>query len=133
MVRRPGGLKNIPTRTSAGINQRRVPQFPPRGKIDLAPLALDVGRKRSAQIRPFVPTQSEPTQIFDDRVSKFCRAPIAIEIFDPEDQLSVALFSAFLRAPESTGVTEMKITCRGRCDAAAVGNFRFQIAYFRLA
>jgi hypothetical protein len=133
MVWRTGGLKNIAPRTGTGINQRRVPQFPPRGKIDFAPLALDVRRKRSAQIRPFIPTQSEPAQIFDDGVSKFFRAPIAIEIFDAEDQLSVALFSAFLRAPESAGVTEMKISRRGRCDAAAVGNFRFQIADFRLA
>jgi hypothetical protein len=94
---------------------------------------LDVRRKRSTQIRSFIPTQSEPAQIFDNGVSKFRRAPIAIEIFDAEDQLSVVLLGAFLRPPESDGVAEMKITCRGRCDAAAVGNFRFQIADFRLA
>jgi hypothetical protein len=94
---------------------------------------LHVRRKRSAQIRPFIPTQSEPTQIFDNGVSKFRRAPIAIEIFDAEDQWSAVLCGAFLRPPESDGVTEMKITCRGGGDTAAVGNFRFQIADFRLA
>jgi hypothetical protein len=133
MMRRAGGLKNIAPRTGAGINQRRVPQFLPRSEIDCAPFTLDVRRKRSAHVRTFIPSQSKPAQIFDDGVSEFCRTPIAVEIFNAEDQLSAVLFGAFLRAPEGDGMANMKITRRGGSDAAAIGNFRFQIADFRLA
>jgi len=80
-----------------------------------------------------VPAQSEPAQIVDNGGPKFGRATIAIEIFDPQDQASLVLGSAFLRAPKGDRVTEMEITRRRRSDPAAVGNFRFQIADFRLA
>ncbi len=133
MMRRIGGLKDITAGTVAGINQGRVPQFLPRGKIDFAAFTLDIRRKRSADIRSFIPSQSKPAEIFDDGGSKFRRAPIAVEIFNPENQLSAVFFGAFLRPPEGEGMAEMKVTRRGGSDAAAIGNFRFQIVDFRLA
>jgi hypothetical protein len=77
--------------------------------------------------------QSKPAEIFGDRVTKSCPTPIAIQIFDSENELSTALFGAFLRAPECDRMADMKITCRRWSDSAATGNFRFQIADFRLA
>jgi hypothetical protein len=72
-------------------------------------------------------------KIFDDGVTKFCRAPISIQIFDSENELSAALLGAFLSAPEGDGMPRMKITCRRWGDSAAIGNFRFQITDLRLA
>jgi hypothetical protein len=72
-------------------------------------------------------------KIFDDGIAKFGRTPIAVEILNPQDQSSTVLFSTLLRAPEGDGMAKMKITRRGRRNAAAVGNFRFQISDFRLA
>jgi hypothetical protein len=72
-------------------------------------------------------------KVFDDGVAKSCRAPIVIQIFDSENELSTAPLRAFLGAPEGDGMANMKITRgRGR-NAAAIGNFRFQIVDFRLA
>jgi hypothetical protein len=51
-------------------------------------------------------------QVFDDGVAKFCRAPIVIQIFDSENELSTASLSAFLGAPEGDGMAGMKITRR---------------------
>ena len=72
-------------------------------------------------------------QIFHDGVAKFPRAPVAIEIFDSENETSPVFFSALLRAPEGDGVTEMKITRRRWSNAAAIGNFGFQFSDLRLA
>jgi hypothetical protein len=128
-----GGLENITPRTSAGINQRSVPQFLPGREIVSAPLTLDIRSKCPTQIRPFIPSQSKPAEIFDNGRSKFCRTSIAVEIFNPEDESSIVLLRAFLRAPESEGVAEMKITRRRRSNAAAIRNFGFQMADFSLA
>jgi hypothetical protein len=94
---------------------------------------LHIRRKRSANVRSFIPMQSKPAQIFDNGVPKFRRATIMIEIFDTEDQLSAVLVRAFLRPPESNGVAEMKITRGRRSNAATIGNFRFQISDLGLA
>ena len=133
VVRRSGGLKNIPPGTGAGINQRRVAQFFPRGEIDLAPLTLDVRRKRSANVRSFIPSQSKPAKVFGDGVPEFRPASILIQVLDPENKRSASLAGALLRAPERDCVAGVQITRRRWRDAAAVGNFRFQIADFRLA
>jgi hypothetical protein len=133
MVRRAGGLKDVAPRTGAGIKQRRVPQFLPGGEIDFAAFTLDIRRKRSAHIRSFIPSQSKPVKVFDDRVAKFSPASIVIQIFYPENELSTGLSSTFLRAPERHRMADVQITSRRRCEAAAVWSFRFQIADFRLA
>jgi len=56
--------------------------------------------------------QSEPTEIFGDRVTKSWPTPIVIQIFDSKNELSTALLSAFLGAPERHRVSDMKITRR---------------------
>jgi hypothetical protein len=76
---------------------------------------------------------SKPAQILHDGVAKFRTATSGIEILDPQDECAAIFFGAFLRAPESDGVSDMKITGRRWGDPAAVENFRFQIADFRLA
>jgi hypothetical protein len=133
MVRRARGLKDILPRTGARIDQRRVPQFPPRREINFAPFALEVRPQRSARVRPLVPAQSEPAKVFNDRAAKFWPASVAVQIFNSKNKLSATRLSAFLRAPERQRMADMKVTGRRGGDSAAVGNFRFQIGDFRLA
>jgi hypothetical protein len=72
-------------------------------------------------------------QIFHDGVPKFRQAPVAIEIFDPKNNLSAVLFSALPGPPEGDRVSEMKVTRRRWGNATAIGNFRFQFAELSLA
>jgi hypothetical protein len=81
----------------------------------------------------FIPSQSKPAQVFNDGVAEFRRAPIVIQVLDAENELATTPLSAFQGAPEGDGMAKMKITCRRWGDSAAIGNFRFQIADFRLA
>jgi hypothetical protein len=133
MVRRAGGLKDITPRTGAGIKQRRVPQDLPGGQIGLASFTLDVRRERPANVRSLFPSQSKPMKVFDDGLPELRPASIAIQIFDSENELSIGLSSTFLCMPERDRVADMQKARRRRGDAAPIGNFRFQIADFRLA
>src|SRR5204863_3963851 len=110
MVWRAGGLKHILPRTSAGIDQRRVAQFFPGIEIYFAPFALDVRSECSAHIRPFIPAQSKPAQVFPDRAAKFGPAPIPVEVFNSKNTLPASLTGAFLRAPGRHRMAEVKIT-----------------------
>jgi hypothetical protein len=97
---------------------------------EAAPEAVQVDRYFDLNL---IPLQSKPVKVIDDGVAKFCRAPIIIQIFDSENELSTVSLSAVLGAPEGDGMANMKITRgRGR-NAAAIGNFRFQIVDSRLA
>lgn len=131
MMRRVGGLKYIAPRAGAGINQPRVSQFLPPREIECAALALEVGPKGAVSVRALIPAQSEPMKVFNDRVAKFDGASIGIQIFDSENELSTSL-RTILGAPEGDGMTKMKIACRRRGDSAAIRNFGFQMADFRL-
>ena len=96
-------------------------------------MTLEVRRERSANVGSFIPAQAKPAQILDDGIVKLRPAPVVIQIFDAKNQFPTALPSALLRAPERHRMPDMQIAGRGRGDAAAIGNFRFQIVDFRLA
>ena len=112
MVRCAGGLEDVTPRAGAGINQRRIAQFLPGGQIAFTPFTLDVRRKGSADVRSFIPAQSKPMKVFDDGITKLSPASIPIQIFDPENEPSASLSSAFLRTPKRYGVPDVQITSR---------------------
>jgi hypothetical protein len=72
-------------------------------------------------------------KIIDDGVAKLRPASVVIQVFDSEDELSAGLASTFLRAPKRYRMADVQITRRRWGEAAAIGNFRFQNADFRLA
>jgi hypothetical protein len=112
MVRCAGGLKDVTPRAGAGIYQPRIPQFLPGGQIVFAAFALDVRRKSSADIWSFIPAQPKPFKVFDDGITKLRPTSILIQVFDPENEPSASLSSAFLRAPKRYGVPDVQITRR---------------------
>lgn len=57
----------------------------------ISPLTLRIWAKRTATIRPFLPTNTEPMQVFDHRVQKLCPGPLGIKILVPQNQRSLVL------------------------------------------
>ena len=51
-------------------------------------------------------------KVFDDGITKLSPASIPIQIFDPENEPSASLSSAFLRTPKRYGVPDVQITSR---------------------
>ena len=82
-----------------------------------------------------LPSHRKPNhrEIFEDRFAKFRPATVAIQILDSQNQCPVPGAAAFLRAPESQGVADVKIAGRRRRETAAIRNFRFQIQDFQIA
>jgi hypothetical protein len=74
----------------------------------LPPLALRVGRKRPAAIRPLGPLNSQPAQIFNHRLNEFSATPLWIQIFISENQLSAMLDSTLRRNPERARVPKVQ-------------------------
>src|SRR5205085_11836760 len=95
-----------------------------RLKIQIAAPALE--------IRPFIPFETEPFQIFHDRNSKFIAAARSIEILDSQNQPTAGSARSLLRPPKRHCVAQMQVAGRRRRNSSAVCDFRFQIANFRL-
>src|SRR2546423_7649472 len=83
-------------------------------------LALNVRRKRPGDVRSFIPVEPEPAQIFADRVREFFAATIAIQVFDPQHQLTTRFARALLCMPERHGMTDVQEAGWRRCNSAAI-------------
>ena len=121
---RAGCVQHIATRAIAGIDQAAVAQFLPRGEIERTAFTL--------QKRSVVPLQTEPAQIFANRLPKPWPAARAIEIFHAQNECAVARPAALLRTPKSDRVAGVQVTGRRWRKATAIGKFGLQIADFRL-
>src|SRR5438270_11458077 len=100
-------VRDVFARALARINETTGTQFLPGLYIITTSLALNVRRKRSTDVRPFIPLQSEPSEVLDDGVRVFGAATIAIQIFDPQNQLALSCPRAFLRVPERNRMTKV--------------------------
>ncbi len=102
------------------IDETCIPQAAPRGEIVLPPLALGVRRVRPAAIRAFIPSNSQPTEVFDHRVNKLCPAALRIKVVVAENQGSFLLNCPLGRDPEATRVAEMQQTGRRRRQSSPI-------------
>jgi hypothetical protein len=84
------------------------------------PFALHVRTEWPAAIRPLDPPNSQPAQILDHRFRKLVTAPLWIQIFIPQDQLSVMFNRALRRDPERARVSEMQQPGRRRREPPAI-------------
>ena len=88
--------------------------------VEFAPFTLRVGAERAAAIRPFLPFQTKPVQIFEHGRNKFRFATGTIQVLVAQDKGAAAGDCTLLGGPECPGMTEMKKTCGGGRETAAV-------------
>jgi phosphoglycolate phosphatase len=123
-MRRAGRAQDIAPRTVTRVNEPAIAQFLPGGEIEWPALALPN--------RFPLPFQSEPAQIFLDRVPKSRTAPRAIQVFDAQEENAARRPCTFLCTPKSDGVTDVQITSGRRREPAAIRRARVQTGDFRL-
>lgn len=115
-MRRAGSGQDITPGTVTGIDQPVIAQLPPCLEVKGAPVAL--------QDRTFLPLQSEPSQVFQNRLLEFGPATRTIEIFNPQHQRAAAFPAALLRAPECQRMPRVQVAGRRRREAAPVAFVR---------
>jgi hypothetical protein len=114
-------------RTRARINKSAQLQFFQCHAIVRITLALIIRRERSADIRPFLPIEAEPPQVFEYRGSKLRLAARAVQVLVAQDQHAPRRSRPLLGHPESSRVSQMQIACGRRRNAAAIGRVLCQI------
>jgi hypothetical protein len=70
-------------------------------------LVLAIRSEGSAGIRSFLPSEAEPTQVFDHGVIKVRLGSIGIEIFVAQNQSSLGGERAQVRDPEGAGMAQV--------------------------
>src|SRR3954447_3403193 len=124
--------RDILARAIARIDQARGLERSQSFSVELPSFTLSIRLKCSAEIRSFVPRQTEPSQILDNRFAKFRTAPRRIEIFNPQDHFAASMACPFLGAKKRRGMSEVQIPGRRRRDSAAIWHFRFRILDFQI-
>jgi hypothetical protein len=132
VVRRNCGSKHILPRTNTGINKTTRTQFLQRVEVETAPLTLAVRRERAPHVRAFIPAQTEPAQILDDRRRKLRATSSAINVFDARDELATSGSRLLLRPLEGHGVAEMMKIAGGRWRDAAATDREYLHRFCRL-
>lgn len=111
-MRRAQGRRKILPRTPAWINKSAISQPLPRGKVGLMTPALHIRSKRPTQIRPFIPIDAEPSQIFIGRIGILPAAAIRIEVLHPHYEHTIGIPRPFPRLIKRSRMAHMQITGR---------------------
>lgn len=131
-VRRARCLRHIFTRAVARINHPQFSQLLPRLQIERFPLALGVGTKWTAAVRPLTPLDSQPSQVLIHGLHELRLAALRIEILVAENQLAALLSSALCGDPKCSRMPEMQQSGWRWREAATIGSqmgFRYQNRY----
>jgi hypothetical protein len=122
IIRSACRLRQLLPRTAARINESAIAKEFPRRQMDFPPFTLRVRRMRPAAVRPFVPANAQPAQVFVHRGNKFWTASIGIEVFVPKHENAVRLLRPIRRNQKSTRMSEMeKARWRWRDPSAIYG------------
>lgn len=87
-VRGAGGEREFAPRACAGVNETGLPQFAPGRQVKRMALALRIRRMGSANIRPLLPADSEPAQVFQHCGIELVAGPLPVEIVVAKDERS---------------------------------------------
>jgi putative acetyltransferase len=109
---------------AARINIAKLDQPMQRGDIDRLAFTLKIWSERTADIRPFLPANSQPSEIFHRSGRKLRPGSLRVEVFHPKHQLTSGCDRSLTRRPEGGGMANMKISRRRRRNAAAIGGQR---------
>jgi hypothetical protein len=83
-------------------------------------LALQIGSKRAATIRAFLPLKPKPAEIFYQGVVELRSASGSVNILHPQYETSPGLAGTFLGNPEGPRMPKVEKPGGGGSDAAAV-------------
>src|SRR6185437_10168563 len=119
MRRARGGLK-ILSRTNAWINESARLQFLASLAIQRIALALIIGSERPADIRPFLPFEAEPAQVFEHGRDESRFAARAVQVVVAQYQCAAGGARALLGDPERPRMPDMQQPCRRGRDASAI-------------
>jgi hypothetical protein len=81
---------------------------------------LRVRRMRPAAIRPFVPLNTQPAQVFEHSRNKFWTAAIGIEVFVAKYKNAARFPRPFRRNQKGTRVAEVENSRRRRRNPSAI-------------
>ena len=98
-MRRGEGTGDFPPGASAGKDQPRCAQPLKRISVPLPPFALPVGPIRPAEVRPFLPGDPKPAQIFHCRRSEFRLAARAVEIVKGGQHIDLVFTDVIMPGP----------------------------------
>jgi hypothetical protein len=108
-------------RARTGINKISRAQFFKCVRVKIMPLTLHVRPERSGVVGAFVPGEAEPPGTFVHIRQKLGARTGRIEVFDAQNQDTIAGAGALLGSPKGAGMTEMQQAGRGGREPAAIG------------
>jgi len=111
---------DIPAGAITRVDMAAGPEPFPGVEIERPALALGVRSKETTRVPTFVPIDPEPAQILNDAGDKFRPAPIAVQVFDPQDQFAAAFTRPLERRPKGPGMAQMQKTGGRWRDASTV-------------
>jgi len=107
------GASVIPV--SAPVGEQRLHRLP----MPIHPLRLKIGSAWPADVRTFVPVDTQPAKALQDRLQRLFDVPLLIRIIDAQDELSAMLPG--VQPVEQGGAypADVQITCRAGCKTSA--------------
>ena len=85
--------------------------------IDRGPFRLGVRTPRTADLRPFLPVQAQPVQVFQQRRDVFGTAALPVGILDPQQKLAAPAPGQEGVEQCSADVAQVQIAGRAGCEA----------------
>ena len=107
------------TRTKAGIEQPLCPEHGKRRFIVCIARLLRIRCIRAADVRPLIPVEPEPLQIFHEGTRIFFMTPLFINILDAQHKCPAFLPHLEPCEKGDKDIAQMQKTRRARCKPAA--------------
>src|SRR5580658_9351180 len=123
MWRSEGSLK-IFAGAAARIEMATPKQPAPGGKVEGPSAALHIWSKRPALVRPLLPADPEPAQIFECGFGKHRFTALRVQVFHAHHECATRIARPLPRSPECARVAHMQIARWRRRKPAAVARCR---------
>src|SRR5262249_13595111 len=87
--------------------------------IHFEPLGLPIGTKRTPNVGPFIPIETQPIQIGDELVFKTRFTPVDVGVLDAQNHRPAVLSGKKPVKQGGAGIADVKMPCRRGCKAHA--------------
>ena len=104
----------------AGVQEAAEEQAPPGIDVGGVALALEIRRAGTADVRPLMPADAEPEEIFNGGGGELSAASLGVKVFNAQDDCALGVAGALEGFPEGAGVADMEIAGGRRRNAAAI-------------